>query len=77
MEGSKALGILVGEVRSAQGRGSHCVPGTGQREPGREFTSPVLSDESHLKLRLGQVVCGGHTETSLSLSSVGDDKGLL
>lgn len=47
------------------------------RESGREFTCPVLSDESHLKVRLGQVVCGGHTEMSLSLSSVGNDKGLL
>lgn len=77
MEGSKALGIVMGEDRSAQGRGSHCVPGTGQREPGREFTCPVLSDESHLKVRLGQAVHGGPTETALSLSLVADDKGLL
>lgn len=77
MEGSKALGILVGEDRSAQGHGNHCVPGAGQREPGREFTCPVLSDESHVKVRLGQVVRGGPTETALSLSSVGDNKGLL
>lgn len=77
MAGSKALGILVGEDRSAQGRGSHCVLGTGQREPGREFTCPVLSDKSHLKVRLGQVVRGGPTEAALSLSLVGDDKGLL
>lgn len=77
MEGAKALGILVGEGRSAQGCRRHCVPGTGQREPGRESMCPVLGDENHLKVRLAQAVCGGPTETALSLILVGDEKGLL
>lgn len=53
------------------------MPGTGQREPVRESTCPVLGDENHLKVRLGQAVRGRPTETAFSLILVGDEKGLL
>lgn len=77
MEGARALGILGDEGGSTRGYGSLCVPGTGQKEPGRELTHPINDGKSYSKRRPGWAVPGGPAETALSLRLVGDEKGLL